>query len=189
MFAPHDRPDELLASLQKTATFVGKSWWAPAYMQDICRLPLTISSVSPLFEHLAPWIYSRLRQQIHPPPLLRAREMVVSIPNVPDAIAQTWPAPNYDNPVTRSRAVIALLIIGLLLTVATVAARVYVRIVVKKCFGNDDIFAVVALVCLCIFLVAVQADGSFCARHALRPTRSWSLLASWDTAGTAMSTM
>jgi len=82
--------------------------------------------------------------------------MVEVFPNVPAAIAHTWPPPNYDNPVTRSLSLVVLNIIGLCLAIATVAARVYTRLVVKKCFGNDDVFIVFALVCCCKPLAAIQ---------------------------------
>lgn len=57
----------------------------------------------------------------------------------------SWPTPNYDNPVTRGPALVIVNSIFISLATITVAARIYTRIVIKRWFGIDDVFILLAL--------------------------------------------
>jgi hypothetical protein len=74
-----------------------------------------------------------------------------------------WPTPNYKDPVTRGPALLIVNCIFIALTIITVVARLYTRIVIKRWFGIDDIFILIALfftVGLCaVVLLANQRFG------------------------------
>lgn len=63
----------------------------------------------------------------------------------PVSVVLSWPTPNYENPVTRGPALIIVNIIFITLTVLTVVARLYTRLVIKRWFGIDDVFILLAL--------------------------------------------
>lgn len=63
----------------------------------------------------------------------------------PVDILLSWPTPNYDNPVTRGPALVIVNSIFISLAVITVVARIYTRIVIKRWFGIDDVFILLAL--------------------------------------------
>ncbi|RAR01158.1 integral membrane protein [Stemphylium lycopersici] len=63
----------------------------------------------------------------------------------PYDVLLSWPTPNYDNPPTRGPALVIVNSIFISLATLTVAARLYTRIVIKRWFGIDDIFIVLAL--------------------------------------------
>jgi hypothetical protein len=63
----------------------------------------------------------------------------------PVDVLLSWPTPNYDNPVTRGPALLVVNSIFISLAVITVAARIYTRIVIKRWFGIDDVFILLAL--------------------------------------------
>lgn len=63
----------------------------------------------------------------------------------PVDILLSWPTPNYDNPVTRGPALVIVNSIFISLATITVAARIYTRIVIKRWFGIDDVFILLAL--------------------------------------------
>jgi hypothetical protein len=60
----------------------------------------------------------------------------------------TWPTPNYVNPPTRGDALLIVNSILIALVVIVVGLRMYTRLIIKRWFGLDDIFILVALVCL-----------------------------------------
>ncbi|KAF2415737.1 hypothetical protein EJ08DRAFT_739708 [Tothia fuscella] len=64
----------------------------------------------------------------------------------PPSVLVTWPAPNYENPVTRGSSVTVLSAIFISLSVIAVLLRLYVRIFIKKWVGLDDFFIVLALI-------------------------------------------
>jgi hypothetical protein len=64
----------------------------------------------------------------------------------PIDVLLTWPAPNYTNPVTRGNALVVVNYIFAVLAVITVALRLYTRAVIKRWFGIDDVFIILALV-------------------------------------------
>jgi hypothetical protein len=64
----------------------------------------------------------------------------------PVEILLTWPTPNYDDPVTRGPALVIVNAIFIALVLLTVAARLYTRLVIKRWFGWDDVFILLALV-------------------------------------------
>jgi len=63
----------------------------------------------------------------------------------PADVLLSWPTPNYDNPVTRGPALVIVNSIFISLAVITVVARIYTRIVIKRWFGIDDVFILLAL--------------------------------------------
>lgn len=64
----------------------------------------------------------------------------------PASVILSWPTPNYDDPVTRGPALVIVNAIFISLTFLIVAARLYTRIVIKRWFGVDDVFILLALV-------------------------------------------
>ncbi|KAH7405954.1 hypothetical protein DE146DRAFT_428840 [Phaeosphaeria sp. MPI-PUGE-AT-0046c] len=64
----------------------------------------------------------------------------------PADVLLSWPTPNYDNPVTRGPALVAINYVLVSITVITVGLRLYTRIVIKRWFGIDDIFIILALI-------------------------------------------
>jgi hypothetical protein len=63
----------------------------------------------------------------------------------PVDVLLSWPTPNYVDPETRGPALLIVNSILIALTILTVAARLYTRIVIKRWFGIDDIFILFAL--------------------------------------------
>lgn len=64
----------------------------------------------------------------------------------PVEVLLSWPAPNYVNPVTRGNALLIINIIFITLVALTVGLRLYTRLVIKRWFGLDDVFIILALV-------------------------------------------
>jgi hypothetical protein len=64
----------------------------------------------------------------------------------PADVLINWPIPNYDNPVTRGNALVIVNYVFISITVIIVALRLYTRIHIRRWFGLDDIFIIVALV-------------------------------------------
>jgi hypothetical protein len=64
----------------------------------------------------------------------------------PVEVLLTWPTPNYQDPVTRGPALVIVNVILIALVMLTVAARLYTRLVIKRWFGLDDVFILIALV-------------------------------------------
>ena len=64
----------------------------------------------------------------------------------PYDVLLSWPTPNYDDPPTRGPALVIVNSIFISLATLTVAARLYTRIAIKRWFGIDDVFIVLALV-------------------------------------------
>jgi hypothetical protein len=65
----------------------------------------------------------------------------------PLSISQSWPAPNYNDPITRGTALIDVTIILYAIVFITVLARLWARVAVTYDVGLDDILVVVAMVC------------------------------------------
>jgi hypothetical protein len=63
----------------------------------------------------------------------------------PLSISQSWPAPNYDDPVTQGTALIELTITLYAIALITVLARLWARVVVTYDVGLDDVLVVVAM--------------------------------------------
>jgi uncharacterized membrane protein len=63
----------------------------------------------------------------------------------PVDVLLSWPTPNYVDPETRGPALLIVNSILIALTILTVIARLYTRIVIKRWFGIDDIFILFAL--------------------------------------------
>ena len=81
----------------------------------------------------------------------------------PADVLLSWPTPNYDNPVTRGPALVIVNSIFISLATITVAARIYTRIVIKRWFGIDDVFILLALLftigLTAVFILANQRFG------------------------------
>lgn len=58
----------------------------------------------------------------------------------------SWPTPNYANPVTRGNALLVVNSIFIALVVIFVGLRMYTRLIIKRWFGLDDVFILLALV-------------------------------------------
>jgi hypothetical protein len=67
--------------------------------------------------------------------------------DIPPEVILSWPTPNYENPVTRGHALVVVNAIFIALVVIVVVLRLYTRIFIKRWFGSDDIFILLALVC------------------------------------------
>lgn len=64
----------------------------------------------------------------------------------PVEVLLQWPTPNYTNPVTRGDALLIVNSILITLVIITVGLRLYTRLVIKRWFGLDDVFILLALV-------------------------------------------
>lgn len=64
----------------------------------------------------------------------------------PLSIHQTWPAPNYNDPVTQGTALIDITIALYAVTLVTVLARLWARVVTTYDVGLDDVLVVFAMV-------------------------------------------
>lgn len=60
----------------------------------------------------------------------------------------SWPLPNYDDPVTRDDALVIVNSALIRLVMIVVLLRLYSRLYVRRWFGLDDVFIIVALVCV-----------------------------------------
>lgn len=65
---------------------------------------------------------------------------------IPPEVLLSWPTPNYTNPVTKGNALVVVNSIFIVLVVIVVGLRLYTRIWIKRWFGLDDVFIVLALV-------------------------------------------
>lgn len=65
---------------------------------------------------------------------------------VPPVVRETWPQPNFVDPVTRGPALVIAVILFLLAAIAVVGLRCYTRLRVTSSFGSDDILITIALV-------------------------------------------
>lgn len=66
---------------------------------------------------------------------------------IPPEVLLSWPVPNYDNPKTRGDALLIVNGIFISLATITVILRLYTRVFIKRWFGMDDFFIMLALVC------------------------------------------
>ncbi|CAE7207985.1 hypothetical protein PTTW11_09771 [Pyrenophora teres f. teres] len=57
----------------------------------------------------------------------------------------SWPTPNYVDPQTRGPALVIVNSIFITLAILTVCARLYTRLIIKRWFGIDDVFILLAL--------------------------------------------
>lgn len=78
-------------------------------------------------------------------PLLPASPVNIHIANLQPQL-QSWPAPNYEDPVTRGYTLVVINVILITFTITLVGARLYTRLCVNVWFGLDDIFILLALV-------------------------------------------
>ncbi|KAH7402780.1 hypothetical protein BKA66DRAFT_564681 [Pyrenochaeta sp. MPI-SDFR-AT-0127] len=71
----------------------------------------------------------------------------------PTEVLLSWPTPNYDHPVTRGNALLVVNSVLITLVIITVGLRLYTRLVIKRWFGLDDVFILLAMV----FTIALTA--------------------------------
>jgi hypothetical protein len=64
----------------------------------------------------------------------------------PAAVLASFPLPNYTNPKTRGESLIIVNAVFLGLTTLVVILRLFTRLVVRRWFGWDDVFIVLAFV-------------------------------------------
>jgi hypothetical protein len=64
----------------------------------------------------------------------------------PTEVLLNWPTPNYDHPVTRGDALLVVNAVFIGLATITVGLRLYTRLFIKRWFGIDDVFILLALV-------------------------------------------
>lgn len=76
---------------------------------------------------------------------------------IPLAVLFTWPQPNYVDPVTRGPALIIINIIFVSLCTILLFLRLYTRIFVKRWFGSDDVFIILAYVSFTLIRNAPQS--------------------------------
>ncbi|KAH7563537.1 hypothetical protein BM1_00584 [Bipolaris maydis] len=80
----------------------------------------------------------------------------------PLSVILSWPAPNYHDPVTRGPALVIVNSIFIALTFLIVAARLYTRIVIKRWFGVDDVFILLALLfAVGLTIIVLLANKSY----------------------------
>ena len=105
------------------------------------RLPhlLGISPILELSIHLLLHVFSSIRGRVF---TINAR---MKLP--PIEVILSWPTPNYTNPVTRGDALLIVNSVLIALVVITVGLRMYTRLIIKRWFGIDDVFILLALVC------------------------------------------
>jgi hypothetical protein len=65
----------------------------------------------------------------------------------PLGVIESWPVPNYVNPVTRGPANIIINLVFFPLVCLVIALRVYTRLRISKSFGADDWLILASLVC------------------------------------------
>jgi hypothetical protein len=65
----------------------------------------------------------------------------------PLAVIESWPLPNYIDPVTRGPAIIIMNLVLFPSVCLFIAIRVYTRLCISKSFGADDWLILASLVC------------------------------------------
>lgn len=70
----------------------------------------------------------------------------------PVDVILSWPTPNYENPKTRGPALAIVNYTLAAVTIITVLLRLYTRVFIKRWFGLDDVFIILALVIINIKL-------------------------------------
>jgi uncharacterized membrane protein len=78
----------------------------------------------------------------------------------PADVLLSWPSPNYENPVTRGNALVIVNCIFISITIVTVALRLYTRAFIKRWFGIDDIFIILALVRKLVFILRYESPDT-----------------------------
>lgn len=89
--------------------------------------------------------------------------------DIPLDVFLSFPLPNYKNPPTRGPALVIVNAILIALVVVAVLLRLYARLFIKRWFGSDDIFIILALVCSPSLAVSVAVAG--CRVQRLRDVR------------------
>ena len=95
----------------------------------------------------------------------------------PLSVLETWPTPNYIDPVTRGSAVLVVNIVMISLAFVVTCLRVYTRLKIAFSPGADDVLIMIAMVCVIETTHAISANVHRglpldCARQPqLRPNR------------------
>lgn len=90
-------------------------------------------------------VYVRLHV-LHSRLVGRRSTIVVNMRLPPTEVLLSWPTPNYDNPITRGNALVVVNSVFIGLVIITVGLRLYTRLKIKRWFGLDDVFILLALV-------------------------------------------
>ncbi|ORY02462.1 hypothetical protein BCR34DRAFT_591903 [Clohesyomyces aquaticus] len=81
---------------------------------------------------------------------------------IPVEVLLSWPAPNYKDPVTRGNALVIVNGIFVSILALVVALRIYTRIVVKRWFGSDDVFIILAFIfAVALTVLVIIANESY----------------------------
>ena len=64
----------------------------------------------------------------------------------PPSVIESWPSPNYTNPVTQGNALVICLSVFLFLALSAVIARVWARFFLLRSAGLDDCLAIFATI-------------------------------------------
>ncbi|PSN58951.1 hypothetical protein BS50DRAFT_444984, partial [Corynespora cassiicola Philippines] len=64
----------------------------------------------------------------------------------PNEVILSWPTPNYINPVTRGHALVYVNSVLIAIAIVVSILRLYTRLVIKRWFGADDAFMIIALI-------------------------------------------
>jgi hypothetical protein len=61
-------------------------------------------------------------------------------------VIESWPVPNYTDPIKRGPSVIVVNIVFYILVLVVVSLRTYTRLRISRVFGLDDVFILIAFV-------------------------------------------
>lgn len=89
--------------------------------------------------------------------------------DIPLDVFLSFPLPNYKDPPTRGPALVIVNAILIALVVIAVLLRLYARLFIKRWFGSDDIFIILALVrlpFLAVLAAVARLPSSTAARRA-----------------------
>lgn len=71
---------------------------------------------------------------------------MAALTQIPLSVIASFPTPNYIDPVTRGAGLVVVNVIFLVLITVCVALRLYTRIAIKRWFGIDDWFIILAYI-------------------------------------------
>jgi len=77
----------------------------------------------------------------------------------PEYILLTWPKPNYVDPITRGNGNFICNIVLYSLVICFICLRIFTRTHLRKVFGSDDIFILLAMVRIPNSVLSASADS------------------------------
>lgn len=75
---------------------------------------------------------------------------------IPIEVYVSWPRANYTNPVQRGPAIYIVCAVSLIIMTFALGLRIWVRVFQRRWFGQDDVFILLAYVCL--HMAALDAE-------------------------------